>query len=67
MKKQSKKINLSNFEIMSDDGNGTLVGGFSKAKETMIIHNVAGTNRECHITNNCNGGNCVAGCGGAPK
>ena len=66
MKKEVNKMNLKDIELLSENSNGVLVGGFSivtgstgPPKAYSIAKNVG-----CAVTNNCNGGNCTTGCGG---
>lgn len=61
--KDKKKDYLGKFEVLSETKSGSLVGGFSKAMSGGATVNREGTNLIC--TNNCNGGNCVKGCGTA--
>lgn len=65
MKKQDVKrgFNVNKFETLEIQGN-TLKGGFS----TVFVGAGKGGGLEvnankCGQTNNCQGGNCVAGCG----
>ena len=63
---KKSKISLLQFEVLQESENGTLQSGFSVA---IINHHgglVGATNKECTITNNCNGGNCVKGCQSYP-
>ena len=60
---QGKKVNFKNFEVLTETNNGTMIGGFSVIVLTSSSASLAGTNKDCHVTNNCNGGNCVKGCG----
>ncbi len=57
------KITLifENFEKISESQENSLVGGFSKSFSNQ---NEISFDQE---TNNCDGGNCVAGCGGNVK
>ncbi|HNF47845.1 MAG TPA: hypothetical protein PLF48_00590 [Chitinophagales bacterium] len=65
MKKNQKKIDLSNFEKLSEASTGSLVGGFSVAKSGPSTNLKAAVNLiKCTTTNNCDGGNCISGCGG---
>ena len=61
MKKNEVK-KFTQFELLSENSNGLLVSGFSKVMTSSIIGGVVGTNDHCTVTNNCNGGNCKAGC-----
>jgi hypothetical protein len=53
-----KKFDLSKFEVLETKGE-TLKGGFSFALST----SAAGGKIQDPVSNNCNGGNCAAGCG----
>jgi len=55
---QSKFELISSFELISEESDGRLFGGFSG---TFSIESL--TNSLALGSNNCNGGNCVAGCG----
>ncbi|MFK6999872.1 hypothetical protein [Flavobacterium oreochromis] len=63
---KTEKFDLSKFETLEINGE-TLKGGFSAA---LTINAVGGLLRDgdnyykCGQTNNCQSGNCVAGCGG---
>lgn len=50
------KFNLSNFEPISESSENKLIGGFSPSISIEIKDHEFNTN-------NCNGGNCVSGCG----
>ena len=50
------KFDLANFESLSEDSSNQLVGGFS-ASVSLTLDSAS------FETNNCNGGNCVDGCG----
>ena len=56
--KNEKKMTLSNFEKLTESPEGTLVGGFSASVTSKFT-----ANTKASATNNCNGGNCAAGCG----
>ncbi|OWP83769.1 hypothetical protein BWK59_08800 [Flavobacterium davisii] len=62
---KTEKFDLSKFETLEINGD-TLKGGFSTA---LTINGVGGMLKEgdnyykCGQTNNCQSGNCVAGCG----
>ncbi len=62
--KEKKGFDFRNFEVMTEMSNGNLIGGFSATtgggSGGALI---AVKNDSCPITNNCNGGNCVRGCG----
>ncbi len=55
-KKQTSK--LEQFELLTETSTGSLIGGFSTTL-FLEIDPIDGGG----TTNNCNGGNCVAGCG----
>lgn len=57
MKNKIKVIfEIKNFESLSENSENKLVGGFS--------HTISGGgNSSGTISNNCQGGNCVEGCG----
>jgi hypothetical protein len=57
MKNENQKLDLNKFEVLSEDNNGALVGGFSAVTETRSENNLFNTE-----TNNCHGGNCAKGC-----
>lgn len=61
--KEKKKMDFKNFEVLSET-NGTMIGGFSGIINFNASTSYSPTNKDCHVTNNCNGGNCIAGCGG---
>lgn len=61
--KEIKKVGFKNFEALSETSNGNMIGGFSAIIITSTSTNFFATNKECHVVNNCNGGNCTAGCG----
>ncbi len=56
--KVNMMFNISNFESVSEGSGNKLVGGFS----TSAIGNV--NHAQFMEANNCDGGNCEAGCGG---
>ena len=61
MKKDLKSI-LQKLEQIEENQMGQLQGGF------VTVHganqsSALGSNRTCEQINNCNGGNCVKGCG----
>jgi hypothetical protein len=68
--KNSLKIS-NDFEQLSENSDGFLVSGFSTALGSNgMMHGgtAIGINAfKCEVTNNCNGGNCVSGCGDTPK
>lgn len=49
-------FDISNFEPISEDSGNKLVGGFSASMSSN------GESLES-LSNNCNGGNCIKGCG----
>jgi len=55
MEKKTKK-SLTEFEVLNESSQGSLVGGFSVAltSSAQALENT---------TNNCQGGNCKIGCG----
>ena len=62
--KKNQKANLARFEVLKEAKTGNLIGGFSNAiGNTDPLHSRVAGNVIC--TNNCDGGNCVKGCGGA--
>jgi hypothetical protein len=61
-----KKFDFKNFEVMSESGNGKLLHGFTAAKSGITSVYGAFATNTCPVTNNCNNGNCAAGCGGTP-
>jgi len=52
-------ITLENFEGISESQGNQLVGGFSVSFSAS-----KGSEFDMAVANNCNGGNCVTGCGG---
>lgn len=63
MKKKDLKALIGKLESLLDAEMGQLQGGFvSVGGENNLLDGVH--NIRCPITNNCDGGNCVAGCGG---
>ena len=63
MDKTSKSY-LLKFEVLSESKSGNLVNGFSAAIGMSDASAMGGMMPNLGCTNNCNGGNCVAGCGG---
>jgi hypothetical protein len=61
--KEIKKMDFKNFEALSESGHGNMIGGFSAIIIATSTSSFYATNSECHVVNNCNGGNCTAGCG----
>ena len=63
---QKKSKSLSQFELLSENSNGFLISGFSLAVQSNLFGGIdsENTNNKCTI-NNCDGGNCVKGCGDA--
>lgn len=63
--KEKQKNNFKNFEVLSETNNGTLVGGFSSIGGSLPLTSnlLEVKNKGCHVSNNCNGGNCARGCG----
>lgn len=55
-----KKLIFQKFELLTENAEGQLVSGFSDAMESDLMK-MGGVNWGC--TNNCDGGNCVSGCG----
>lgn len=55
---KKQKLDLTKFEVMVETQHGLLIGGFSFAATNPT------TDATDPVTNNCNGGNCVAGCAG---
>ncbi|WP_340203318.1 hypothetical protein [Ascidiimonas sp. W6] len=51
-------FDISNFEPVAEDSENKLVGGFTASISSNRVQGVE------TITNNCQGGNCVEGCGG---
>jgi hypothetical protein len=65
----NKSINLASYEVITENENGALVGGFSNAfTQATATLAAAGDNTvagcETNICPVINKGNCVAGCGG---
>lgn len=60
--KKTKKMDLAKFETLGHSSDGKLVGGFS-VTFTASTMDVLAKNDRCQTVNNCNGGNCVSGCG----
>lgn len=56
------KMDLTKFEGLNQNKEGLLVGGFSVTFNAPS-NSVSMLNDRCQTTNNCNGGNCVKGCG----
>jgi hypothetical protein len=62
-------MDLTKFEVLSETGNGSLIGGFSVAlaanlTRTPLLESESNVLANCsETTNNCQGGNCVKGCG----
>lgn len=58
------KISTLSLESLRTDDSGLLVGGFSPAS-TASTNRLPGDpkNKDCQLTNNCSGANCVMGCG----
>jgi len=54
MKKTQKK-DFAKFEVLNESSQGSLIGGFSIALNAVISNATE--------SNNCQGGNCVDGCG----
>jgi hypothetical protein len=63
--KENKKVDFKNFEVLSESRNGNMIGGFSPIIIVASTSSFYATNSECHVVNNCNGGNCASGCGGS--
>ena len=59
------KIAVTQFELLKESDDGQLVSGFSFSFTKNIVGGIDtdANNKSCTI-NNCNGGNCVAGCQG---
>ena len=64
MKKDLKSI-LQRLERIEENQMGQLQGGFVAIQGGgSVSDSFAATNKEsCHVTNNCQGSNCVPGCG----
>ncbi|MDN3548783.1 hypothetical protein [Mucilaginibacter aquaedulcis] len=61
------KLSFDNFEVLTESADGKLVSGFSDAffgDALMQLGGSGNNNNALGCTNNCNGGNCVSGCGG---
>jgi hypothetical protein len=62
-------MDLTKFEVLSETGNGNLIGGFSDAlaannPSMSLLAAESNVLADCSTTtNNCQGGNCVKGCG----
>ncbi|MDP1814039.1 MAG: hypothetical protein Q8K92_06280 [Leadbetterella sp.] len=54
----NSSFNLSNFESISETSENQLVGGFSSSLSFNLTMSYGDDN-----SNNCEGGNCAAGCG----
>ena len=63
MDKTSKSY-LLKFEVLSESKSGNLVNGFSAAIGMSDASALGGMMPNLGCTNNCEGGNCVKGCGG---
>ncbi|MCC6283418.1 MAG: hypothetical protein IT262_22625 [Saprospiraceae bacterium] len=61
MEKKDFKTLLAKLETLAESELGQLQGGFAIIASTS--YSAADKNVRCEITNNCNGGNCVSGCG----
>lgn len=61
---KTNKTYLLKFEVLSESKTGNLVNGFSAAISVNETAATGGLMPNIGCTNNCNGGNCVAGCGG---
>ena len=55
--KEKVMFDISNFETVTEDSENKLVGGFSISIAGIFQDTLENT------TNNCQGGNCEAGCG----
>ncbi|HSC40142.1 MAG TPA: hypothetical protein VLD19_19795 [Chitinophagaceae bacterium] len=53
--KKTQSANFAKFEVLNETAQGTMVGGFS------VVLNA--TVNLLEGSNNCQGGNCVEGCG----
>ena len=63
MKKNLKSI-LQKLERIEENQMGQLQGGFASVSSPSSQAVFAEKNKlGCSVTNNCDGGNCVAGCG----
>lgn len=63
MKKDLKSI-LKRLEAIEENQQGQLQGGFVAVHGiTMSGFDRTKNKKSCHVTNNCEGGNCVPGCG----
>ena len=62
---KNKKISFKNFEALTETGNGVLIGGFSMVTlgSSSSLTGSDVKNVRCVVGNNCQGGNCVKGCG----
>jgi hypothetical protein len=64
---EENKFDITQFELLETDGD-ILKGGYSTSDMGAAWYNklldLVGINGQCNTTNNCNGGNCVSGCGG---
>ena len=59
---KKNKIKFTQFELLQETANGTMVSGFSVVLSSAFGGLVKETNTKCTI-NNCQGGNCVKDCG----
>lgn len=68
MENQSKALAafISSLEPIAEDEYGRIMGGFANASGPSVVALDDNNNvlANCPVTNNCSGGNCVAGCGG---
>lgn len=65
--KENKKLGFKNFETLKETSTGILVGGFTVVTgggQSGASGGGTVTNSGCVVGNNCQGGNCVTGCGG---
>ena len=58
---KNQRIDLTKIEMLVETDHALLVGGFSMSIQHSGTSYVEPTNTGC-TSNNCNGGNCVAGC-----
>ncbi len=61
--KDNQKMDLTKFEALSETTQGALVGGFSTAMAVSPGGGEIGETINDGCTNNCDGGNCIKGCG----
>jgi hypothetical protein len=65
----AEEISNTSFENTIPNSSPEVVfsGGFSIAYSPAELSSPAGRNVKCAVTNNCQGGNCVLGCGAKPS